>query len=112
MKKYLALAVTVICFHANAQTAKQIIIETKNSTLVLSVANNQRLTQSYFGKKLALNEAEKLTGGREVYLTAGMENQNEPAIRMVHDDANPSLELQYVSHKTNKKDNVSTTDIT
>ena len=112
MKKYLVLAVTVICFHANAQTARQIIIETKNSTLVLSVANNQRLTQSYFGKKLALDEAEKLTGGREVYLTAGMENQNEPAIRMVHDDGNPSLELQYISHTTNKKDNVSTTDIT
>src|SRR6188474_2168932 len=110
MKKYLALIVTIFCLHVNAQT-KQIIIETKNSSLVLSVGNSQRLTQSYFGKKLSSNEAEKLTGGREVYLTAGMENQNEPAIRIIHTDGNPSLELNYVSHTTDKSGNVSSTKI-
>ena len=69
--------------------------------------------QSYLGKKLAVAEYEKLNGGREVYLTAGMENQLEPAIRMVHNDGNPSLELLYVSHVIDKKDdNVSTTAIT
>ena len=109
MKKFLAIAGAVICFHVNAQ--KQIIIDTKNSTFVLSVGNNQRVTQSYFGKKLTPGETEKLTGGREVYLTAGMENQNESAIRMVHTDGNPSLELKYVSHTNSKKDNVGTTDI-
>lgn len=110
MKKILAIALAIICFNVNAQT-KQIIIETKNSMLVLSVGNNQRLTQSYYGKKLPTSESEKLTGGREVYLTAGMENQNEPALRIIHTDGNPSLELKYVSHSTNKKDNVATTDI-
>jgi alpha-galactosidase len=60
---------------------------------------------------LADADQEKLSGGREAYLTAGMENQFEPAIRLVHADGNPSLELTYASHTTTQKDNVSTTRI-
>lgn len=113
MKKILSLTFTVFLFTTLcAQQAKQILLETKNTALVLSVANNQRVTQSYLGKKPS-NTADyaNFSGGREVYLTAGMENQFEPAIRMVHADGNPSLELKYVSHQTNKKENITTTDI-
>jgi alpha-galactosidase len=110
MKIYLAIAITCICMQLNAQN-RQVLIETRNSLLVLSVSSGQRVTQSYFGKKIPASESVKLTGGREVYLTAGMENQNEPAIRMVHADGNPSLELKYVSHSSVKKDNVTTTEI-
>ena len=89
-----------------------IVLETKNTSLVLTVGNNHRLYQSYLGPKFASPaEYEKLSGGREVYLTSGMENQFEPAIRLVHADGNPSLELTYASHTTEKKDNVSTTRI-
>jgi alpha-galactosidase len=105
----------IICFfssHLAGQQNKPIILETKNIALVLSVNNNQRLTQSYLGKKLSnSNDYSKQNGGREVYLTAGMENQFEPAIRMVHADGNPSLELKYISHKTDKKNDATTTDI-
>ncbi len=100
MKSYLVIASAL--FLSNdllAQSPKPIIIETKNSALVLTVGSNQRLVQSYFGKKLPAKEYEQLKGGREVYLTAGMENQNEPAIRIVHNDGNPSLELQYNGHE-------------
>lgn len=98
--------------HLAGQQIKPIILETKNIALVLSVNNNQRLIQSYLGKKLSnSNDYSKQNGGREVYLTAGMENQFEPAIRMVHADGNPSLELKYISHKTDKKNNVTATDI-
>ena len=91
---------------------QRIIIETKNTSLVLNVESNKRLTQTYLGKKLTSSEYELLPGGREVYLTAGMENQFEPAIRMIHTDGNPSLELQYVSMTKNKQDNnVTTTTI-
>jgi alpha-galactosidase len=114
MKKYLYVALaTIFSIHLYAQDNKQIIIETKNTALVLSIGSNKRVTQSYLGKKLTASEYTQLQGGREVYLTAGMENQNEAAIRMVHNDGNPSLELQYVSHTANKvDDNVSTTNIT
>jgi alpha-galactosidase len=110
MRYFFVIALLTMFSPAYSQST-QIRIETKNTALILSVSN-KRLTQSYLGSKLASSEYKLLTGGREVYLTAGMENQFEPAIRMVHADGNPSLELQYVSHSTNKKDNnVSITDI-
>jgi alpha-galactosidase len=94
-----------------AQAQKQIVIATKNTQLVLAIANNQRVQQAYLGKKLTTTDTEQLRASREVYLTAGMENQFEPAIRMIHADGNPSLELRYVSHNANTKGNVTTTEI-
>jgi alpha-galactosidase len=94
-----------------AQSKAPIVLQTKNTSLVLTVGSNHRLYQSYLGAALATADAEKLSGGREVYLTAGMENQFEPAIRLVHGDGNPSLELTYTSHTTQQKDNISITQI-
>ena len=113
MKKYFSLLFILWSFYASGQIGKQIILESKNTTLVLSVGNNQRLLQSYFGKKLIhASDYKNLEGGKEVYPAAGMENQFEPAIRMVHADGNPSLDLQYITSTVHKKDNeVSTTDI-
>ena len=76
---------------------------------MLTVGGNQRVMQSYLGKKLT--PAAYPSGGREAYLTAGMENQFEPAIRMVHNDGNASLELKYVAHKTTQAADVVQTDI-
>ncbi|MFL5811514.1 MAG: alpha-galactosidase [Flavisolibacter sp.] len=112
MKKLLVLICNTFLFVQLHAQNKQIIIETKNTVLVLSVGTNQRVTQSYFGKKFTVDsEYSKLPGGREVYLTAGMENQNEAAIRMIHNDGNPSLELQYLSHSSKKDGDISTTAI-
>lgn len=112
MKKYLALPpVLFLSFSMLAQTGKQVVMETRNTALVLTIGNNHRVLQSYFGKKSNSLDYEQLKGGREVYLTAGMENQFEPSIRMIHSDGNPSLELKYVSHKSSAKDNVTTTDV-
>ena len=95
-----------------SQSRAPIIIQTKNTSLVLTIGNNHRLYQSYLGEKLATApDYEKLSGGHEVYLTAGMENQFEPAIRLVHADGNPSLELTYASHDTQQKDDITTTRI-
>lgn len=113
MKKYFfLLCCSALSLFADAQNNQQILLETKDAALLLSVGANQRVTQSYLGKKLAAADYTLLKGGREVYLTAGMENQNDPAIRIVHADGNPSLELKYVSHKTSVTDNnISTTSI-
>jgi alpha-galactosidase len=112
MKRYFAL-VPLILFNLTAfsQTTRQILIETKNAAMVYTVGNNLRVNQSYLGKKLSAQDYQQMRGGREVYLTAGMENQFEPAIRMVNADGNPSLELTYVSHKQGSKDKATTTDI-
>lgn len=101
------------CFTA-AQTVNPISIETKNSVLVYTVDQNQKLNQTYLGKKLENNSDYSVIqfGKREAYLTYGNENLYEPAIRMLHNDGNPSLDLKYASHKTEKTDgNISVTQI-
>jgi alpha-galactosidase len=110
MNKVFFLAGLFFGLHTYAQT-KQIVIETKNTAMVLSISDKGRVNQSYFGKKMNPPGYAAFTGGREVYLTAGMENQNEPAIRMVHNDGNPSLELLYVKHSQQKTDFGSSVDI-
>ncbi|MBS1564436.1 MAG: alpha-galactosidase, partial [Bacteroidetes bacterium] len=85
MNKYLFIVITFLAPAVTmAQSVKPILIETKQTALLLTVGNNQRLYQSYLGKKLPPVEYEQLKGGREVYLTAGMDNQFEPAVRMIH----------------------------
>ena len=112
MKKYLFIfPFLVLPFSFFAQLVKPIVIETQHTVLVLTTNNNNRLLQSYLGKKLLSAEYDQLKGGREVYLTAGMENQFEPSIRMIHENGSPSLELKYVSHKTETSGNISTSDI-
>jgi alpha-galactosidase len=110
MKKIIfSFCLTLSVLFVVAQQRPQIIIETKNNALVLSVGGNQRVLQSYLGSKLS--SYNELRGGREVYLTGGLDNQLEPAIRIVHADGNPSLELKYISHTQTKTDNVTKTDV-
>ncbi|OUJ71144.1 alpha-galactosidase [Hymenobacter crusticola] len=92
---------------AMAQASKQIRIETKNTTLILSVGEKERLYQTYFGDKLAqATDYQRLpTGNHEAYVPAGLNDLFEPAIRMVHNDGNPSLELRYVRHTTDAEAN-------
>jgi alpha-galactosidase len=113
MTKYYLLSILNFLFlTVFSQSQAPIVLQTRNSNLVLTVGNNHRLYQSYLGPRLAAAaDIEKLSGGREAYLTAGMENQFEPAIRLVHEDGNPSLELKYASHTTQQNDNVTITKI-
>lgn len=101
----------LVAIRSVAQVSEPIIIETNNSAIVLTVTGNHRLLQSYIGKKMSATDYLLMKGGREVYLTAGMENQFEPAIRIIHSDGNPSLELKYVSHKITHDANCTKTSI-
>ncbi|MFT3827187.1 MAG: alpha-galactosidase [Chitinophagaceae bacterium] len=98
---------------ATAQNNNPVVIATAHTTLVYGTGSNQHLYQLYFGEKQTDTSVYlRMKGGREAYLTAGTDNQFEPAIRMVHNDGNPSLELQYVSHTTTRvNNNISNTDI-
>jgi alpha-galactosidase len=113
MLKYsLSLILNFVSLALLSQSRAPINLQTKNTSLVLTVGGNNRLYQSYLGPRLVSStDVEKLSGGREVYVTAGMENQFEPAIRLVHEDGNPSLELKYASHTTQQTDGISTTRI-
>ncbi len=97
--RYLIILAVLFCHAvAPAQPTRLISIETQNTSLVFSVGANQRLYQQHFGKKLPQADYAALKANHEAYITAGMENQFEPAIRMVHADGNPSLDLRYQQH--------------
>lgn len=88
-------------------TNKPVIkIETTNISLIYQVGDNNRLYQSYLGKKLTNDSDLKfLPRGTEAYLTHGMEDYFEPAIAILHNDGNPSLLLKYNTHTSNQLSN-------
>ncbi|MCD8387071.1 MAG: alpha-galactosidase [Bacteroidales bacterium] len=99
MRQILSLTCALAAIGAFAATP--IAINTDASSLILSVGDNGRVYQNYFGKRL-LNSADyaALPQGTEAYLTHGMEDYFEPALHINHPDGNPSTELKYVSHET------------
>ncbi|MDI3321333.1 alpha-galactosidase [Pinibacter soli] len=113
MKRTLVLSLTFL-FAVNGFAQQQkIIIETQDAAMVFSVKNDGKLYQSYFGEKLIGGDAyaQLFAEGKESYIPAGTNNLFEPAIRIVHADGNPSLELKYESSKTDKQGDVSHTSI-
>lgn len=88
---------------------------TLNTDLVYKVSGRDgRLYQAYLGIKLSSIDALKQIrdAGHLAYATFGTDNLFEPAIRATHNDGNPSLELKYVSHQSDKIDgNVTVTKI-
>jgi alpha-galactosidase len=80
---------------------------TLNTDLVYKVnGRNGRLYQAYLGPKLTdiKGISQIRDAGHLAYATFGTDNLFEPAIRMTHSDGNPSLELKYISHSTEKPD--------
>jgi alpha-galactosidase len=75
---------------------KPVVIETKTTALVYKAGMQNKLVQAWFGEKLA-NPAdyEMIFGRHEAYVPAGTDNLYEPAVRMLHNDGNPSLALVF-----------------
>jgi alpha-galactosidase len=88
---------------------------TNNNDLIYRVSGRDgRLYQAYLGIKLRNIDDLKQTrdAGHLAYATFGTDNLFEPAIRMTHNDGNPSLELKYVNHNIEKPDaNITITSI-
>ncbi|MFL9484002.1 alpha-galactosidase [Chitinophagaceae bacterium LWZ2-11] len=113
MKK-LTIAFALLFLGANiySQNNKPIIIEAKNTAIVYAIGANGRIYQNYLGKKLASpDEYLLLKTGKEAYPGAGMDNLFESAVRIVHTDGNPSLELKYVNSTTQDANDVTVTNI-
>ncbi|MBB2145121.1 alpha-galactosidase [Pedobacter sp. LMG 31464] len=95
-----------------AQNRNPIVIETQNTSLVFAGDEGGKLYQRYFGKTLSKDAYAKLRNGMEAYIGAGMEDVFEPAIRIVHADGNPSLDLRFIKVETKKLDgDITQTDI-
>ena len=113
-KEVLAILFASACLSTHAAEEKNIRISTDHTDLVLQVAENGRLYQTYLGKKL-LNEQDLQhlrwdvhagsdgsvsRRGWEVYAGSGNEDYFEPAVAITHHDGNPSTRLYYVSSAT------------
>lgn len=93
----------LLTLHSAQLKGQSISITTNKSLLLFKVGEKNKLLQTYFGKKMT----EPFKAGseeHEAYMTAGTDNLLEPAVRIIHTDGNPSLELNYVRHSVSKKD--------
>ena len=114
MKKF-SIIISAIVFNSFAgfaQNEKQIVINTESSSLIYSVGQNGKLYQNHFGAKL--NSTNAIPSVKhEAYIPSGTDNLFEPAIRVVHSDGNPSLELKFADEQVIKQnDDVTLTNIT
>lgn len=109
------IASMLICFSkwVSANPAS-IVIETKNIGLVYKIGNDGKVYQAYLGQKfLNCKEYEQLPVGKsEAYISSGTTNLFEPAIQMLHNDGNPSLDLIFSRSETIKVvENITSTTI-
>ncbi len=105
-------SVSVMAQSRQAEPKKLISIETENTALVYLVGTNQKLNQVYLGEKLKSRDDYRLLATQhEAYVPSGTDNLFEPAIKMLHNDGNPSLELLFAGEKVTSDGNVVTTSI-
>ncbi|WP_448633821.1 hypothetical protein [Pedobacter panaciterrae] len=75
-KSILFFSILLVSFRliSFGQSEKQIIVDTKNASLVFTVGNNNKLYQSYLGQKLnsSVDEGLLKSTRREAYIGAGM----------------------------------------
>lgn len=87
MIKYIACFILFLTFNkAYTQQEKQIVVETKNTSLIFTISATQKVYQSYFGERLIDPADQRLlvSTRKETYIGARMGDLFEPAIRMVH----------------------------
>jgi alpha-galactosidase len=81
-------------------------IKTEKFSLIYSTNKDQRLYQTYLGPVLGNGSMTSFgVPAHLAYATFGTDNLFEPAIRITHNDGNPSLELKYDSQNIDKIDN-------
>ncbi|MDE6646904.1 MAG: alpha-galactosidase, partial [Prevotella sp.] len=98
MKKKLAI-VMALCLTATLSWAEQVVVQTRNNTLVLNVEKGAQPKYVYYGAKLNAQELQHLQnpvmfGRMEVYPAHGLNTPAEAALAMRHADGNLSTALQ------------------
>ena len=95
MKKILFLAFLMVS--ASTAWAKQVVIQTKNTTMVLDVETGKQPQYVYYGAKLSDFDLQNLQSPRDgrmdAYPAYGMNCPAEAAVAMTHADGNMSTEL-------------------
>jgi len=96
-----------------AATDKTIAVQTQNTSLLFKVGDNNKLCQSYLGKRLEPADwASVRNSNDEAMLTFGTSYVHQPGLRVTHADGNTSTELVFVkSEEKRLNDNQVQTDI-
>ena len=97
MKKTI-ITCLLLCLSATMTWAEQVVIETKNITMVLDATNGTQPKYVYFGAKLSANEVQHLQspemfGRMDAYPAYGLNTPAEAALAMRHSDGNLSTAL-------------------
>ena len=96
MKKLFALAM-MLCLTMNVVRAEQVVVETRNTSLVLEVEKGKQPKYVYYGAKLSAQELAHLQlprdGRMEAYPAYGLNAPAEAALAMRHADGNLSTAL-------------------
>ena len=97
MKKTLIIA-TMLCLSTITTQAEQVVIETRNTSLVLDVEKGQQPRYVYYGAKLTAQELQHLQrpavfGRMDAYPAYGLNTPAEAALAMRHSDGNLSTAL-------------------
>ena len=114
----MAALILTLTISAATDNGKTIRISTDNIDLVLKVAPNGRLYQTYLGEKLlhdadldnlewyqhAASDGSVSQRGWEVYSTSGNEDFFEPALGITHADGNMTTYLYYTGSTTSNVD--------
>jgi alpha-galactosidase len=117
MTRYSFILLTLfLSISLQAFSQKIIPVFTKNTALVFQVAPDSTLNILYFGSKLAdSSEYRHLSNAYRqgddysqmlaaAYPSSGSRSLNEPAISVTHADGNNSLDLKFLSAKTQQQD--------
>jgi len=76
---------------------KTIAVQTLNTSLLFKVGDNNKLCQSYLGKRLEPADwASVRNSNDEALLTFGTSYVHQPALRVTHADGNTSTDLIFV----------------
>ena len=97
MKRKLIIA-ALLCLSTLPTLAEQVVVETKNTSLVLEVEKGQQPRYVYYGKKLSQQELGHLQhpavfGRMDAYPAYGLNTPAEAALAMRHSDGNMSTAL-------------------
>ena len=97
MKRKLIIA-ALLCLSTLPTMAEQVVVETKNTSLVLEVEKGQQPRYVYYGKKLSQQELGHLQhpavfGRMDAYPAYGLNTPAEAALAMRHSDGNLSTAL-------------------
>lgn len=105
-RTFLILPAFLLLFQSStlAQSVNTMVVSTNDFALVFKV-KDKHVYQAYLGNKLSGDQDYEnldVDTDNQIYSTSGMSDRRNTAIRVIHADGNPSLDLQYVSHSVKR----------